>query len=1209
MAIGYVSSASANGGASSVASVSTTMPTASVGDLALLVAGAERNATTTAGPAISGGAGSWTVLSTSTDANNVSATFAWRRLQAGDLGATITATNSAGNRRCAIGIIVLSGAEDPEADDWSVGAWSNTGGSSAIGTAPNLTPDVADALHVTMVAARGTVSPFTRTMTPGSGFTERVDDCSSNAAQNGHVYISTKALTGQSGVSQTGESFTSSGVNMHYQAMTFAVSPVTSTPATVTATTVGRTATVNTPTVSVATNATVTPATVARAATVNAPTVVASKSIQVAPPTVAASVTLPVFDASIGARADVATVARTATVGTPAVVAGGTLAGAANIAAFAALWDDVPLGNPGWVGGDGCWSVMHPSGEGGLFSFGDTPVIWDEGTITLTGDQSVNQGVPVGAYFIVVAAEAAKYSVGSKVQVFQSDGTTPRTSQVYRVTSIGAPAFGYVNVMLDEAVAGLATNDVVKEVTGGESRYFPNSSAVLWTNGGLELTSGTGNFVPNDGNGTWHWSGPMVVDNDGQLYVFASKQGPGTPWTDEGHSLHRYSWTSGLAAPVWQGKVADLDPAIGWGAAVVRQGSYIYIYGSYHEEGWFGNRLYLARCPLGDLDQDPATAWEFWGSASGGSWISGSGNLTDISSLQTVLGENPGVENSLSVAYDNGRYHLCSKAGGVFGSDVTIWSSTAPQGPFDDPRVVASAPYGQPDPEDQTYITLAHYGLPRLANGQVMVSVSRNRSDATLDDFFTGSFYRPAWFAVDANQATVEPATIDVDAVVGAATARASATHQAATVARTSAVNAPTLATGTAVAPPTTTRPAVVNAASLSTGSRTAPATIGAAAAVGTPSTGGGTAVNAATIASSAAVGAPTVTAGARSSPATAAASAVVGTPALAAGASTVPATVARPAVVNAPTVSATTNRTLTPATIASNAAVGTATVAASSNVTVQPATTTMTSTVNTASVSAGSSASPAPATIMAAAAVGSPGLSATSSTTAQPATVGRSATVGAVTITAGTGATVSAVTAAATAAMSSPAVSGTSNATSTPATVAASTAVYAPQVQGGANAAPAPATLAAAAAVSSPSVMAATNSTTTPATIARTSAVNAPTTGAGTSVQPGTVARTASVYPPTIGSSSSGTVTPPTIGAVAVVQVVTVSTVTEVGVQPATVARWTTVGTPVLTTSSKATPATVMALATVLDPVRIGTPRRRGYLIGSTSTRSTIGG
>jgi hypothetical protein len=430
-----------------------------------------------------------------------------------------------------------------------------------------------------------------------------------------------------------------------------------------------------------------------------------------------------------------------------------TLLAPATLAAWVAMWEAIPLGTPaGWLGGDGMWSVAHPSGLAALFSFGDTPVRKSLGSRTLTGATATGAGTATTKnYIIATDGDATDISIGDRCQIYDSGGTLRHASTLDFVVTQKNSAFGFTNIVFNlNLPAVTVSGDVLKVHTGGNDHFFPNSSAVLWTSQGLKIVSGTGTFIPNDGDSTWYWAGPMVMDGT-DLYVFASKQSPGSPWTNEGHGLFKFDWTDPTNVPKNPTKIADVSPLVGWGASLLKVGSTFYIYAAWRDAAasWYGHQLHLARTT--NLSNNPNT-WEF---LTDSGWATGAGYLTDKTGLKIILDAQPasqgvkGTENTVSVDLVGDSIKIVSKIAGVFGSSVTVWEGQFPEGPFTARATGASAPYGSPTANDQTYITEGHYDLPRLPNGKVLYSVSRNQSGNTTETFFGDpSFYRPMWFEV-----------------------------------------------------------------------------------------------------------------------------------------------------------------------------------------------------------------------------------------------------------------------------------------------------------------------------------------------------------------------------------------------------------------------------------------------------------------------------
>lgn len=274
-------------------------------------------------------------------------------------------------------------------------------------------------------------------------------------------------------------------------------------------------------------------------------------------------------------------------------------------------------------------------------------------------------------------------------------------------------------------------------------RKMPHGTAVVQKFGNtLRWIGGDGSIVPDSADGTVDWPGPLAWDN-GKLYSFTShiKPIPGG-WEDRGKDLAEFTW-DGEDALAYRGKW--VTPSTGrpgrvgtvsnimWGAATVRIGNWHYVYGTYSEPGWFGNRVYLASAPTGSLAN--SSRWTYW---------NGTGWSHKESAAKPVISEFGGPESAFSANFDNGLVKLVSKKNGTFGSDVQRWSFSGVAGPWTLTRV-ASSPWVAN--VDQTYLPIAHYDIPRFADGKVALTISHGRgSSGSLDDMYQQpERYRNSW--------------------------------------------------------------------------------------------------------------------------------------------------------------------------------------------------------------------------------------------------------------------------------------------------------------------------------------------------------------------------------------------------------------------------------------------------------------------------------
>lgn len=197
MAVSFVTSVSNHTGVSSSTSLSATIPASGpeVADVAICAITNERGTPATLPTG-------WTSLRGEADGSNLSTRVCWKRLTSGDIGAPVN-TDWPATRRASMGISIFRGAGDPVVSNQ---AFATAGSSTDAVTGNNITPSANNAMLVSIAALGVFDGDLTRTMTPGSGWTEDADvSTQSTTNTNALTHMSHKLLSGGSGVSQTGE--------------------------------------------------------------------------------------------------------------------------------------------------------------------------------------------------------------------------------------------------------------------------------------------------------------------------------------------------------------------------------------------------------------------------------------------------------------------------------------------------------------------------------------------------------------------------------------------------------------------------------------------------------------------------------------------------------------------------------------------------------------------------------------------------------------------------------------------------------------------------------------------------------------------------------------------------------------------------------------------------------------------------------------------
>jgi hypothetical protein len=113
-----------------------------------------------------------------------------------------------------------------------------------------------------------------------------------------------------------------------------------------------------------------------------------------------------------------------------------------------------------------------------------------------------------------------------------------------------------------------------------------------------------------------------------------------------------------------------------WGAAVLRLGSTVYVYGTQSPDVFVpGNRLYLARVPAARLTT--FSAWRFYAGA--GTWAAGQQGARPLQ----PPGSGLSVPSGFSVIQAGGRYWLIQNGPLVGTADIDAYPASTPWGPFD----------------------------------------------------------------------------------------------------------------------------------------------------------------------------------------------------------------------------------------------------------------------------------------------------------------------------------------------------------------------------------------------------------------------------------------------------------------------------------------------------------------------------------------------
>ncbi|MBC7630119.1 DUF4185 domain-containing protein [Aeromicrobium sp.] len=174
-----------------------------------------------------------------------------------------------------------------------------------------------------------------------------------------------------------------------------------------------------------------------------------------------------------------------------------------------------------------------------------------------------------------------------------------------------------------------------------------------------------------------------------------------------------------------------------WGAASEVHDGWVYLYGTSNPQKKlvFGFSLQVARVRPDDILT--TSRWRYW---DGSHWQKSPDRAA------TLIPADGGVSQTLSVFEKDGRWFAVSKRNEFLGTDLVVWSSPGPTGPFTAGAPLAKIP-SEAGGGTLRYMPLAHPDL-LPEPGTVVVSYSQNDTDAAKVDN-NPFLYRPRFLRVD----------------------------------------------------------------------------------------------------------------------------------------------------------------------------------------------------------------------------------------------------------------------------------------------------------------------------------------------------------------------------------------------------------------------------------------------------------------------------
>ncbi|MFG1672847.1 fibronectin type III domain-containing protein [Micromonospora sp. NPDC049282] len=322
--------------------------------------------------------------------------------------------------------------------------------------------------------------------------------------------------------------------------------------------------------------------------------------------------------------------------------------------------------------------------------------------------------------------------------------TSGRWSGADSTASVALPD-GRVAWLFSDTMLGTVNADLSRP----RSSPMINNSAVVQDGAALTATVHGGNttspqsLIPSGVPGEWYWIADATVEgNSVRALVNRYKR------TGEG-SLDVALTGTALATLALPGLTTTsvtelpLGSAIAWGAAVLEDGPWTYVYGSEYVAADQQRFAHLARVPAGGL----AGGWQFW---TGTGW---SGAVADSARLPLS-----GVGTAFGAQRVGDQYVIVTVQGNVtFGTQVIAYTAAAPTGPFSGPIDLFTAPEPAARQGVIVYDARLH---PELApSGRLLVSYNVHSLNA--DDLYTDArIYRPRFVDVAWPRPVPDPALL-----------------------------------------------------------------------------------------------------------------------------------------------------------------------------------------------------------------------------------------------------------------------------------------------------------------------------------------------------------------------------------------------------------------------------------------------------------------
>jgi hypothetical protein len=233
-----------------------------------------------------------------------------------------------------------------------------------------------------------------------------------------------------------------------------------------------------------------------------------------------------------------------------------------------------------------------------------------------------------------------------------------------------------------------------RSTSGQASSFFPESgSHWFWPLGGVRLASRLVLFLLEEKSVTTGLGFESVVT---RIFFVTNPDDPPLNWVLVDGNLPAFSFP------------------IAFGAAVVRDGSYVYAFGD-KEPG--DHSVYLARFDVAALDAGDASSPLFF---AGGTWVKSPASAPDVIFPSTSILDNPPTEFSVQKRADGSW--LAVHTVGFGATSIAVRTAPAPTGPWSLPCLT----FTPPESGKAGVLVYAAKAHPELGGGSILITYATN---------------------------------------------------------------------------------------------------------------------------------------------------------------------------------------------------------------------------------------------------------------------------------------------------------------------------------------------------------------------------------------------------------------------------------------------------------------------------------------------------